>query len=83
MKSLKMKVLLIAIITLANSIALVAQQLDIDKLKGLDVRSIGPAGMSGRVTAIDVVVDQPDIIYGSLAPAIFDVQAITGLGWPE
>ena len=40
-----------------------AQKLDMDKLKGMKARSIGPAGMSGRVTAIDVVNDQPDIIY--------------------
>ena len=31
------------------------QQLDIEKLKNLKPRSIGPAGMSGRITAIDVV----------------------------
>ncbi len=40
-----------------------AQQFDIDKLKNIKTRSIGPAGMSGRVTAIDVVIDNPEIIY--------------------
>ncbi|MDJ0842060.1 MAG: hypothetical protein QNK37_36500 [Acidobacteriota bacterium] len=39
------------------------QKLDMDKLKGLNARSIGPAGMSGRVTAIDVVLKDTDIIY--------------------
>jgi hypothetical protein len=39
------------------------QQLDVDKLKEMKARSIGPAGMSGRVTAIDAVVSNPDIIY--------------------
>ncbi len=29
----------------------------------LKARSIGPAGMSGRVTAFDVVIAEPDIIY--------------------
>ncbi|MEO9850470.1 hypothetical protein [Reichenbachiella sp.] len=32
-------------------------------MKGMKMRSIGPAGMSGRVTAIDAVQDNPDIIY--------------------
>ncbi len=44
--------------------ALPAQaQLDLEKLNDLKARSIGPAGMSGRVTAIDAIVDNPDIIY--------------------
>ncbi len=30
-------------------------------------RNIGPGGMSGRVTAIDVVTDNPDIIYAGTA----------------
>ena len=37
----------------------ISQQL----LKGLTARSIGPAGMSGRITAIDVRLDHPDIWY--------------------
>ena len=40
-----------------------AQSIDINLLKGLSPRSIGPAGMSGRVTTIDVVQNNPDIIY--------------------
>lgn len=41
----------------------VQAQLDMDKLKGMKARSIGPAGMSGRVTAIDALVSNPDVIY--------------------
>lgn len=40
-----------------------AQPVDMSRLEGLKMRSIGPAGMSGRVTAIDAVHDNPDIIY--------------------
>lgn len=40
-----------------------AQKLDISKFKGMQPRNIGPAGMSGRVTAFDVVISNPDIIY--------------------
>ncbi|MEZ4699900.1 MAG: hypothetical protein R2834_06190 [Rhodothermales bacterium] len=38
-------------------------QVDMDAFKALKARSIGPAGMSGRVTAIDAVVADPDIVY--------------------
>ncbi|WP_081413647.1 VPS10 domain-containing protein [Eisenibacter elegans] len=44
-----------------------AQQLNIDYLQGIQPRSIGPAGMSGRITAIDVVTNNPDIIYAGAA----------------
>ena len=38
-------------------------QLDIDKFEAMKARSVGPAGMSGRVTAIDAVIDNPDLLY--------------------
>ncbi len=34
-----------------------------EQLKALKFRNIGPAGMSGRVTAIDVIQSQPNSIY--------------------
>ncbi|MEQ8478011.1 hypothetical protein [Fulvivirga sp.] len=40
-----------------------AQKVDMSVFKGMTPRSIGPAGMSGRVTAIDAVDDNKDIIY--------------------
>jgi photosystem II stability/assembly factor-like uncharacterized protein len=40
-----------------------SQSIDVKKFEGLSSRSIGPAGMSGRVTSIDVVRDQPDVIF--------------------
>lgn len=40
-----------------------AQEINMELLKGFTPRSIGPAGMSGRVTAIDVVQNHPEIIY--------------------
>ena len=57
-------------------------------------RSIGPAGMSGRVTAIDVVLSNPDIIYigtasggvwksengGTTWSPIFDKESILNIG---
>ena len=70
------------------------QQLDIKKLKNLKPRSIGPAGMSGRITAIDVVNANPDIMYVGAASGgvwksesggidwkpIFDEQPLQGIG---
>lgn len=40
-----------------------AQKLDIEALKNMSPRGIGPAGMSGRVTSIDVVTNDPDVMY--------------------
>ena len=57
------------------------QKLDMDKLKGIDVRSIGPAGMSGRITSIDVVNDDPRIIYvGSASGGLWKSES-GGISW--
>jgi photosystem II stability/assembly factor-like uncharacterized protein len=40
-----------------------AQKISLDQFKNLKARSIGPAGMSGRVTSIDAVYSNPNIIY--------------------
>ncbi|GAK89057.1 hypothetical protein JCM19297_3581 [Nonlabens ulvanivorans] len=44
-----------------------SQKLDLELVKNLEPRNIGPGGMSGRVTSIDVVHDNPDIIYAGTA----------------
>jgi photosystem II stability/assembly factor-like uncharacterized protein len=56
------KINLILLFSLFASLGF-AQKVDMEVLKNLKPRNIGPAGMSGRITAIDVVNDQPDIIY--------------------
>ena len=70
------------------------QQIDMSKFSGMSVRSIGPSGMSGRVTAIDVVADNPNTIYIGAASGgiwksetgglewepIFDDQAVANIG---
>lgn len=74
--------------------ALSAQKVNFELLKGLKARSIGPAGTSGRITSIDVVKDQPHIIYigtasggvwksesgGTSWKPIFDEQDIQNIG---
>ncbi|KPL24507.1 MAG: hypothetical protein AMS23_05600 [Bacteroides sp. SM1_62] len=57
------------------------QKLDVDKIKGMKARSIGPAGMSGRVTAIDAVVSNPDIIYiGTASGGVWKSES-GGISW--
>ncbi len=50
-----------------------AQNIDMDLLKSMDVRNIGPAGMSGRITAIDVNPNDKDHIYvGSASGGVWE-----------
>lgn len=72
----------------------VSQQLDMGKFKNIKPRSIGPGGMSGRVTAIDAVHAEPDIIYVGTASgglwktesggitwmSLFDTQRVHSIG---
>lgn len=44
-------------------VSLHAQKISIDQLKNFKLRNIGPAGMSGRVTAIDVVNSDQNTWY--------------------
>jgi len=74
-----MKKLILALILLSTT--LYAQQIDIKKLKGLAPRSIGPAGMSGRITAIDVVNSQPNIIYAGAASGGVWKSESEGIDW--
>lgn len=71
-----------------------AQKIAISQFKNLKARSIGPAGMSGRVTAIDALYSNPNIIYlgtasggvwktensGAKWEPIFDEQSILNIG---
>ncbi len=45
------------------SFALQGQSVDLKQLKGMKIRNVGPAGMSGRVTSIDVNLQNPDHIF--------------------
>lgn len=48
---------------LAMPLVFYGQKLNLDHFKNIKPRNIGPAGMSGRVTAIDVLLSNPDVIY--------------------
>lgn len=45
------------------SLTLTAQEFNMHMVKNMKPRNIGPGGMSGRVTSIDVVQSNPDIMY--------------------
>ena len=71
-----------------------SQKVNLDLFKNMKVRSIGPAGMSGRVTSIDAVINDPGTIYlgtasggvwktensGTTWAPIFDEQPILNIG---
>lgn len=76
------------------SLAASAQQLDLSKIENLKIRNVGPANMSGRITAIDVEERNPKIMYvgaasggvwkskngGSAWVPIFDEQPTQNIG---
>ncbi|MFQ5676803.1 MAG: WD40/YVTN/BNR-like repeat-containing protein, partial [bacterium] len=81
-RSIKIISLLCASLVLfALALPALAQKLDMDKLKGMKARSIGPAGMSGRVTAIDAVNSNPDIIYVGTASGGLWKSTSGGIAW--
>ncbi len=51
------------LLMLLASFTLFAQDFKMELVQDLKPRNIGPGGMSGRVTAIDVVHEEPDIMY--------------------
>ncbi|MGF1558553.1 MAG: WD40/YVTN/BNR-like repeat-containing protein [Flavobacteriaceae bacterium] len=71
-----------------------AQSLDFSKLQNLNIRNVGPANMSGRITAIDVVEKNTKVMYvgaasggvwksengGSAWVPIFDEQPTQNIG---
>ena len=46
--------------TLLIPLMLQGQKIDLEKFSGMSTRAIGPSGMSGRVTAIDMVENNPN-----------------------
>ena len=50
-------------------------------LKNTPARNIGPGGMSGRVTTIDVVLSNPDIIYAGTASGGVWKSTSGGIDW--
>ncbi|MFA0960272.1 hypothetical protein AB9P05_00540 [Roseivirga sp. BDSF3-8] len=67
--------------TFCTALEAIGQKVDMEKLKGLNIRNIGPAGMSGRVTSIDVVRENPDIIFAGTASGGLWKSESGGISW--
>ncbi len=73
--------LFIALLGFLVTGSLFGQQLDMEKLSDMKPRSIGPAGMSGRVTAIDVVLNEPQVMYIGTASGGLWKSVSGGFNW--
>jgi photosystem II stability/assembly factor-like uncharacterized protein len=58
-----------------------AQEFSMDLVKNMTPRNIGPGGMSGRVTAIDVVTSNPDVMYVGTASGGLWKSTSGGIKW--
>jgi photosystem II stability/assembly factor-like uncharacterized protein len=73
------RILLLALCLISTQVF--SQKLDLELVKNLEPRNIGPGGMSGRVTSIDVVHDNPEIIYAGTASGGLWKSANGGITW--
>ena len=63
------------------SISGFSQEISMDLVKNMNPRNIGPGGMSGRVTAIDAVHSNPDIMYVGTASGGLWKSTSGGIKW--
>ncbi|MDO6675782.1 hypothetical protein Q4517_09490 [Tenacibaculum sp. 1_MG-2023] len=63
------------------SCAVFSQEFSMDLVKNMKPRNIGPGGMSGRVTAIDVVESNPDIMFVGTASGGIWKSTSGGIKW--
>lgn len=75
------KIISFVLLSLITSGIVLSQKLDMDNLKDLKARSIGPAGMSGRVTSIAVVHNRPEIIFVGTASGGLWKSESGGIEW--
>ncbi|MEM6697432.1 MAG: hypothetical protein AAF599_03480, partial [Bacteroidota bacterium] len=72
---------LLALLSLVLAFTSNAQKLDTKQLEGLQIRNIGPAGMSGRITSIDVDLSEPDRIFAGAASGGVWLSENGGINW--
>lgn len=75
-----MKKILFSVLFIA-SFSLFSQEISLDLLKSMSPRNIGPGGMSGRVTSIDAVHSNPDIMYVGTASGGLWKSESGGIKW--
>lgn len=66
---------------LIAGLPLFAQEFKMDLVQDLKPRNIGPGGMSGRVTSIDVVNNNPDVMYVGTASGGLWKSTSGGIKW--
>ena len=76
-----MKSFFYTILSIFFMATLSAQSFSAEWLKNTPARNIGPGGMSGRITAIDVVQHSPDIIYVGTASGGVWKSTSGGIDW--
>ncbi|MCB9264138.1 MAG: hypothetical protein H6558_03835 [Lewinellaceae bacterium] len=88
------RLLLYIILSVCFTAGSAAQKLSLEHFREIKIRNIGPAGMSGRITTIDVVNSQPHIIFvgtasggvwrstsgGTTWAPVFDGQPVQSIG---
>lgn len=76
-----MKKLIVMFFLIGLPVISSGQKLDMSLVENMQPRNIGPAGMSGRITAIDVVTSNPDIIYAGSASGGLWKSESGGVAW--
>lgn len=71
----------LSLLLLLTTISLFSQEFSPDLIKNMKPRNIGPGGMSGRVTAIDAVHSNPDIMYVGTASGGLWKSTSGGIKW--
>lgn len=69
------------IVAVLLSLSVQAQQVNMDVFKSMKARSIGPGAMSGRITAIDAIHENPNIIYAGSASGGLWKSTSGGITW--
>ncbi len=76
-----MRSVILLFIALISGGYVFGQKIDVKQLEGLKIRNIGPGGMSGRVTTIDVDLSDSDIIYAGTASGGVWKSTSGGIDW--
>ncbi|WP_255399376.1 WD40/YVTN/BNR-like repeat-containing protein [Roseivirga sp. 4D4] len=76
-----MRIMLLALSAMLVTFLSQGQQIDFSKMESMKPRNVGPASMSGRVTSIDVVRDNPEIIYAGTASGGLWKSESGGIAW--
>ncbi len=72
---------LLTLLFLCTTSLLFSQEFSMDLVKNMKPRNIGPGGMSGRVTSIDVVESNPEIMYVGTASGGIWKSTSGGVKW--